>query len=123
MFLGSMNESSVRILREDHWREHRLKGNLSEVEMAELERYTFDTAPSRLTEEVREYYLRVKSVTLWKAERMLRRTSFLLGRGVYSLDDVEDLCLALCPYYVGFVLHYEGQGYTTDHFTGVFRKE
>lgn len=123
MFLGSMDAESIRYLRDDFRKQHRLLGNLSLQEMGELEGYLFDLPPSIISKEIRMYYLYVKSVNPSSAQHLLTRTQSLLERGVYSVDDVEDLCRVLSPYYAGFVLHYEMEAYSIDLLSGRFKRE
>ena len=123
MFYETMDGQTIHYIREDFHKQQKFRKNLSVEEISELERYYFEEAPSRISEEVRMYYLDVKSGNPSSADRMLTRTNFLLARGIYSVDDIEDLCRVIAPYYINFTLHYERQGYGIEFHTGNFIKQ
>ncbi len=103
------------IKREDisHYRHRQSElGNLSDSEVSELERFEFRHGPSTVDQQVRLYYLRLKSYRPDRAEKMVAETSPLLEHGITNESDVEDLCKVLYQYWSGFLIRYNNVHYT-----------
>lgn len=86
--------------------------NLTPLEISELEYFEFRHGPSTVDEQVRRYYLKLKSDRPEGAEKMAAETSPLLERGITSESDVEELCGALYKYWSGFLIRYNKASYT-----------
>lgn len=87
-------------------------GNLSASEVSELERFEFRHGPSTVNQQVRLYYLRLKSYRPDRAETMAADTTSLLDRGITNESDVKDLCKVLYQYCSGFLISNNNVHYT-----------
>lgn len=95
-------------------------GNLTGPEIKELERFEFRDGPSTIDQQVRRYYLKLKSDSPDKAAQMLADTTPILQQGLNSLYDVQELCTQLYKHWSGFLIRYQGESYTMH--SGQFQK-
>ncbi|HLC60136.1 MAG TPA: hypothetical protein VJJ52_01785 [Candidatus Nanoarchaeia archaeon] len=87
-------------------------GNLTGSESKELERFEFRDGASTIDEQVRRYYLKLKSDSPNKAAQMMADVTPILDQGIHSLYDVQELCTRLHNYWSGFLIRYGGASYT-----------
>jgi len=87
-------------------------GNLTKPDIKELERFEFREGPSTIDQQVRRYYLKLKSDRPDKAAQMLANTAPILQKGVHSVYDVQELCTQLYKHWSGFLIRYQGESYT-----------
>lgn len=87
-------------------------GNLAMPEIEELEKFEFHVGASTIEEQVRRYYLKVKSEKPDKAAQMLEEVNPILKKGVSDLPDVEKLCRTLYNHISGFVIIHDGGIYS-----------
>ena len=112
---GAVGDIDETARREEvkHFREMwRSLGNLDRAELAELVQYEFRQGPESVDEQVRRYYLQIKSHGPDLAAQMLTDTQPILNKGTYSVQDVEKLCRILRTYGPGHLIRHEGESYT-----------
>ncbi len=96
-----------------HYRhQQKVIGNLTGSETKELERFEFRDGPSTIDQQVRRYYLKLKSDSPDKAAQMLADTAPILQQGVHSVYDVQELCTQLYKHWSDFLIIYQGESYT-----------
>jgi hypothetical protein len=97
-----------------HWR-GLLKslGNLSESEIEELLTLEF-VDQLTVSQQLRRYYLKLKSEKPAKAEQMWAAIPRSYKRRVTSRKAVKRLCATLYCYWSGFVLHFNGRTYSVS---------
>ena len=79
--------------------------NLTNDEVEEYLGYEFVAGPVAIEDQVRRYFLMVKSQRPKKALQLLKETKPLLKRGVRTEQEVHDLSLVLARYISGFVIN------------------
>lgn len=114
-----MQETNVLLVDMEEDYEHFKKmwssfGNLDEQELKELLNFSFEKNPESIEEQVRYYFLRLKTEEPKQAKSMMKDLTVLLRDGVNSLGDIEKLCLIIGKYWHGFVVHYGEESYTVD---------
>lgn len=87
-------------------------GNLTRHEIRELEIFEFYKGPQSVDEQVRRYYLKLKSIRPDKAIKMLAETQLILSDGINSVENIETLCRTVYKYYLGFLIHFNGESYS-----------
>ena len=92
-------------------------GNLTRLEIKELEQFEFPKGHSTIEDQVRRYHLKLKSDRPDIAEQMLTDTSQILQKGIHNISDVEVLCRTLYKYWSNFLIKYEGTSYTVSNNT------
>ena len=110
--VGDIYETDRREAISTYRRQQEVLKNLDKSERRELEQFEFRSGPSTIDQQVRRYYLKLKSDGPDKAAQMLADTTPILQQGVHSLSDVKALCTKLYKYWSGFVINYEGTPYT-----------
>jgi hypothetical protein len=98
----------------DYWRDLlKSLGNLTDVEVEELVGLEF---ADRLTvsQQLRRYHLKLKSEKPAEAEEMWLAIPRSYKRRVTSKKAIKSLCVILCQYWNGFVLHFNGKTYSTS---------
>jgi len=88
-------------------------GNLTADEIHDLAQFEFHLATAQLplSEQVRRYYLKVKSDKPDVAEKMKQETRFISGR-TEDMGLVEEICVVLYRFLSGFVIYFEKNGFT-----------
>jgi hypothetical protein len=79
-------------------------GNLTSSEVEEFIGYDFIAGPTTVENQIRRYFLIVKSDNPGRAVQLLKETEPLLKKGVRTDQEIHDLSLVLNRFISGFIL-------------------
>lgn len=88
---------------------------LTKTEIKELEKLEFRQNLPSVDEQVRRYYLQLKSTNPHRADHMLADTQPLLNVGIKSVQDIETLCYKIHKYWSGFLISFNGESYSVHN--------
>jgi hypothetical protein len=112
--VGGIGETELRI--DVNYRRNVLNsiGNLTRREVTKLTRLEYREDRPSIQDQVRRYYLDLKSTNPPLASRLDKETQPILTEGVQSEGDVMKLCTVLHRYLSGFVIVYRGRAHTSS---------
>ena len=108
---SAIKRQSMEPYKEQYRAQLQALGNLTSQEIDELIGFEFQGLSS-VDEQIRRYFLRLKSEEPDSATQMIAETDPILQEGIHSVDDVKTLCLTLYKHVPKFVILYEKTNYT-----------
>lgn len=114
-----LTEETIQRRREAQQQEEewlKKSGKLTADEIRQLITFNYVKGPATVEEQLQQYFLRLKDQNVEAANRMHAEIQPIIDRGIKSMEDVKIACKTLAKYWSGFVLYFNGEGYSKDFF-------